>query len=187
VPGVAHKLQVFAIDAEDNGSEAVTVTSDVVPAPRTLPTSNGNLTSPAGFRPGVATTVPTGGKYTIIGSGYAPNTQVSVLIYSEPQILTTVMTDGGGSFTVEVTVPEGLALGEHTLVAAGLDPNGVMRYLTLPITVTASGPRLADTGADVTAPAVGGLAAVVVGAGLLVAARRRPQTVSATSGTDLTD
>jgi hypothetical protein len=182
-PGLAHDLQLFAVDTEGNPGEDVAVTSDVVPAPDTVPESDGELKLPAGAKASVAA----GKTITVSGDGYMPNSTITVLLYSTPQILTTTVTDGNGAFTVTVTVPAGLAVGQHTLVAAGLDPNGEMRYVTLPITVTAGGAMLANTGADVTAPAIGGLAAVLVGAGLLTVARRRPESVPATAGTDLTD
>ncbi|WP_235003075.1 LPXTG cell wall anchor domain-containing protein [Blastococcus haudaquaticus] len=45
--------------------------------------------------------------------------------------------------------------------------------VSYPVTVAAGGKQLASTGADVTAPLVGGLALVLVGAGAMVVARRR--------------
>src|SRR4051794_16099222 len=108
----------------------------------------------------------------VSGSGYAAFSTVTVLIYSEPQVLTTVVTDAAGSFDVEVTVPQGLAAGQHTLVASGVDPTGVMRNLTLTVTVSGGGAAtLAYTGADVVLPTIGGLLAVLAGAGLLLVAR----------------
>jgi titin len=85
-----------------------------------------------------------------------------------------------------VGVPAGLEAGHHTLVASGLDTSGTLRYLTLPVQVpakarekstgndgsTGSG-TLAYTGFDLIAPLTGGGAAVVLGAGLMVLARRR--------------
>jgi hypothetical protein len=111
-----------------------------------------------------------------------------VLVYSEPQILTTVVTDGSGSFSVEVTVPDGFTAGRHTLVASGVDALGNVRTMTLPVTVTQSvtvtrpvtvsrgatdQAELAHTGADIAVPVVGGLAAVAAGGVLLLMARRR--------------
>ena len=91
-------------------------------------------------------------------------------------MLTSTVADGAGNIYVTVTIPAGLAAGSHTLVAAGVDAQGNPRYLTLPITVaggtTGSG-GLAYTGASVAVPAIGGLAALVVGGGLVVAGRRR--------------
>jgi LPXTG-motif cell wall-anchored protein len=103
-------------------------------------------------------------------------------VYSEPQVLTSVVADASGNFTVTVTVPAGLAPGSHTLVASGVDTLGNARYTTLPVTVSAAGvatvakvagPRLASTGADVTLPLLGGLGALTVGGGLILASRRR--------------
>ena len=169
-PGLNYTVVVYAIDAAGHGG----LSSDQIPVgevapPANVPPSDGPLTAP----PGAASGLEQGEKITITGTGYAPNTMVTILIYSEPQVLTAVMTDGTGSFTVEVTVPAGLPAGEHTLVAAGVDPNGVMRYMTLPVTVTQGGVALAYTGADIALPAIGGLAALAVGGGLMFAARRR--------------
>jgi hypothetical protein len=112
----------------------------------------------------------------LTGHGYLPNSTVSVIIYSSPQVLTSVVTDGTGSFTVTVTVPKGLESGHHTLVASGVDSTGEVRYVTLPVTVsggtTGSG-GLAYTGVDVALPLIGGLIALVAGAALMVVARRR--------------
>jgi hypothetical protein len=169
-PGVTHRVVVVAVDSTDRHGEPAEATSGVVPASSVLPESDGDLTLP----PGTKASVAAGKTITVSGSGYAPFSTVTVLVYSQPQILTTVVTDATGSFSVEVTVPAGLAAGQHHLVAAGVDPNGELRYLTLPITVTDGGATLAYTGADVVVPAVGGLLAVLVGAGLLLVARRRP-------------
>jgi titin len=110
---------------------------------------------------------------TISGSGYAPNSTVTLAIYSTPQVLTTVVTDASGNFTATVTVPAGLAAGNHTLVASGVDSSGNVRYVNLAVTVSGSGAAtLAYTGADVALPAIGGLAAVALGAGLIVVRRR---------------
>jgi hypothetical protein len=182
-PGVKHDLVVFARDSSGyEFGEPAFITTGLVPAALTVPEADGALELPSG---GTATVAP-GKTITVTGSGFGAFSTVTMLIYSEPQVLTTVVTDGTGSFSVEVTVPAGLAVGQHTLVAAGVDAAGQLRYLTLPITVTAGGAMLAATGADVTAPAIGGLAAVLLGAGLLVVARRRPEPVPATPGVDLT-
>lgn len=169
-PGLNYSVSVYAVDSagnDGNWSDLVPV-GEVAP-PAEVPASDGELQAP----PGAANGVVTGEKITITGTGYAPNTMVTILIYSEPQVLTAVMTDGTGSFTVEVTVPAGLPVGQHTLVAAGVDPTGAMRYMTLPVTVTEDGPTLAYTGADIALPAFGGLAALAIGGGLMFVARRR--------------
>ena len=165
-PGVKHNLTVQAVDTGGNSGEVVKTTTDVVPASSTVPKSDGTMTVPAGS----STAVPAGKTITFTGSGYAPNSTVTVTIYSTPQILTTVVTDGTGSFTVTVTVPAGLAAGKHTLVASGFDGAGKLRTLTLPVTVVDG---LAYTGADIGLPVMGGLAALTVGGALIFASRRR--------------
>jgi hypothetical protein len=172
VPGVDYSVSVFAVDSGDNGGEW----SDMVhvgklAAPSSVPASDGRLAAPSGV--GSTGSVVKGEKVTVHGSGYQPNSLVSVIIYSTPQVLTSVMTDSSGSFTVEVTVPAGLASGQHTLVAAGTDTSGHPRYMNLPITVIAGSGELAYTGASVLTPALLGLGALVLGGGLLMASRRR--------------
>lgn len=171
-PGPNYTVSVVGIDSAGNAGDAsdqLTVTG--IAPPPSVPAADGSLAAPKGL--GSSGSVVKGDKVTVHGTGYAPNTLVSVLVYSTPQVLTTTMTDASGSFTVEVTVPAGLADGHHTLVAAGADPSGQMRYLTLPITVTGGSAELAYTGASVLTPALAGLGALVLGAGLLLVSRRR--------------
>jgi titin len=177
--GVDYPVWVLAVDNHDNdGLEAGPVNSGVVPAPTapaTVPTKNGDLTLPAGAK----STVASGKTMTVSGSGYAPNSTVTLAIYSTPQVLTTVVTDGSGNFTATVTVPAGLAAGNHTLVAAGVDSSGTVRYVNLAVTVSSGGTAaLAYTGTDVTVPALGGLAAVAFGVGLIAVRRRVTRTAA---------
>ena len=172
--GYKYSVYVTAVDSKGNRGDdtdvlaAVTIPAAAVPA--TVPTKNGDLT----LAPSSAGAITPGKKLTVSGTGYAPGSMVSVVMYSTPQVLTTVVADASGNFTVEVTVPAGLAAGKHTVVASGVDANGVLRYVTLPITVTTTGgAMLANTGADVTVPALGGIAVLGLGAGLIVVARRR--------------
>jgi hypothetical protein len=175
-PGVHYTVGVSAVDTKGNrGVQPSGVSAGVIPGPSTpasVPTSNGDLQRPAGETGSVTA----GKKITLSGSGYMPNSTISVIIYSEPQVLTSVVTDATGSFTVEVTVPAGLVNGQHTLVASGVDPSGNVRYMTLPVTVTGGTTGvggLAATGADIAVPLAGGLAVLALGAGLIVVSRRR--------------
>lgn len=171
-PGLNYTVSVVAIDSAGNaGDPSDQLTVSGIAAPSSVPTADGPLAIPSGT--GSTGNVVKGEKVTLHGTGYAPNTVISVLVYSTPQVLTTTTTDGSGSFTVEVTVPAGLPDGHHTLVAAGADPSGHMRYLTMPITVTAGRAELAYTGASVLTPALLGLGALVLGGGLLMVSRRR--------------
>ena len=172
--GVGYPVWVVAVDDHGNESDMAEnpVDSGVVPNPTVpdgVPTKNGDLTLPAGAK----STVAPGKTMTISGSGYAPNSTITLAIYSTPQVLTTVVTDASGNFTATVTVPAGLAAGNHTLVASGVDSSGNVRYVNLAVTVSSGGKAtLAYTGADVVPPALGGLAAVALGTGLILVRRR---------------
>jgi LPXTG-motif cell wall-anchored protein len=174
-PGWMYTIYVNAVDSKDNRSAdspmaAKTAAIPGATVPAAVPAKNGDLTLPAG----TSSTVEAGKTVTVKGSGYMPGSAVTVAIYSTPQVLTTTVADINGDFTVTVTVPAGLAAGSHTLVAAGVDPSGAARYVNLVVTVTADGgAKLANTGADVTLPALGGIAALGLGAGLIAVSRRR--------------
>lgn len=169
--GVAHDVLVYAVDSQGNQGDWARVTAGAVPFPAAPPAGAGALSTPAG----TSSALHQGSTMTVSGSGYAPFSSVTVLIYSSPQVLTTVVADASGSFTATVTVPAGLPSGNHTLVASGVDNSGVLRYVTLPVTVTGgtATARLAYTGVAVAPMLGGGLAAIAVGAGLLVLSRRR--------------
>jgi hypothetical protein len=171
-PGPDYSFAVNAVDAQGNAGDAspMTTVGKIAP-PASPPAASGPLAVPSG--PGSTGSVVKGQQVTLHGTGYAPNSLISVIIYSTPQVLTTVMTDGSGSFTVSVTVPAGLPDGHHTLVAAGVDPSGQTRYLNLGITVTAGSAELAYTGASIVGPGIAGLVALTLGTGLLVLSRRR--------------
>ena len=176
VPGSSYAVSVWTVDTKGNwGDRSADVPVGTVAAPSVPaapPASADKLTLPTGAKAAVSP----GATMTLTGSGYLPNSTVSVIIYSSPQVLTSVITDATGSFTVTITVPKGLESGQHTLVASGVDPSGAVRYVTLPVTVsggtTGSG-GLAYTGFDAALPLTGGLIAVAVGVALTVLARRR--------------
>ena len=174
--GQTYTVGVNAVDTKGNaGISSAPLSTGVIPFPATVPASNGTMTPAAGSSDKVVA----GKTMVVSGTGYLPGSTVTVLIYSSPQVLTTVVADASGNFTVTVTVPAGLTAGQHTLVASGVDNAGNARFTTLAVTVSASGvatisgPKLAATGADVTAPLLGGLAALAIGGGLIVASRRR--------------
>jgi hypothetical protein len=168
--GTAYSVGIVALSP--SRSLMAGVVSDVVPAPSapaTVPTGSGPLGTPSGAPGGLAQ----GSTVTLTGSGYAPNSTVSLYIYSTPTLLGTVTTDGSGSFSKAVTIPASLAPGAHHLVSAGLDPSGNVRYLVSAVTVAQATGTLAWTGFE-TLPVLGaGLLTVALGAGLIVVARRR--------------
>ena len=101
---------------------------------------------------------------------------VTLVVYSTPTVLNSLVTEVNGSFDANVTLPADLPEGPHTLVATGVDPTGRTWTLTQGITT-----RGADTGSTAhagdssrtTVPAIGGLVALAVGISLTLVGRRR--------------
>ncbi|MGI5183041.1 fibronectin type III domain-containing protein [Dactylosporangium sp. CA-152071] len=147
-----------------------------VTVPADLPAGIGHFGGSSGDE------VAPGELFTVTGSGFAPHSTVKVAVYSTPIVLATTMTDGAGTFSAEVSVPEAVKGGPHTLVAAGVDTGGEPRFLTMAVTVAveyeatafgdAGGSVLAVTGDPVGRTAGAGAALVIAGM-LLVGASRR--------------
>jgi hypothetical protein len=183
--GETYEVTVTPVGALGLRGPAATVTSTAVlappvadappaDAPTTLTTTDGKLSA-----------VEPGQKVTVIGTGFLPYSTANVVIYSTPQVLASVLTDGLGNFTADVTVPADLAVGQHTLVAAGVDPSGAAYSITMAVTVGADGQPaatpaagdrkgLAYTGAGLVVPmALTGMVLLVAGTVLIGATRRR--------------
>jgi hypothetical protein len=171
--GIRYNVTVQA----DDGARADWVLSDVVPAPAapaTLPESDGPL--------GTGSTTLTAGKdVTLTGAGFLPGSTVTLVIYSTPTPLGTVVA-ADGTFSSAVTLPASLPNGVHHLVAAGLDASGNPYYLVTEVTITggtaastsgSTSGSLAYTGFSALPYVGGGALALVAGAGLIVASRRR--------------
>jgi titin len=129
-----------------------------------VPSSAGKLTAPS-------TSLTANQAVTLSGSGYAAHTAVQIVVYSTPQVLTTVTTDGTGAFSTSVTLPAGLT-GAHTLVAGGVGPDGAYRYLTLSVTAAAAA-GLPVTGAAVPKLVAAALVVLAIGFVLVRVTRRR--------------
>jgi hypothetical protein len=189
--GEKYAVYVQAVDDHDHTGEYQYLESGAVPLPeipQTVPDKDGDLLGETGPIQSV-----TAGKETVIkGSGFAPFSTVRAIIYSTPTELKTFVTDENGEFQVTVTIPENLPAGQHSLVVTGVDDQGNERTLRVDVTVSADGtaavtdaaltdaaavttalPQHPYTGFPVAGPLLGGAAAVALGAGLLVASRRR--------------
>lgn len=134
-------------------------------APATLTTTDGPLSS-----------VVPGQTITVLGNGFVPFSTAVVVVYSEPRVLGTALTDEDGAFSLTVTVPTDLAPGEHTFVAFGTDPSGVPYAMRLPVTLPAAPTAVADTGAGAAGPlALTALVLALGGVVLLRASRGGPR------------
>ena len=78
-------------------------------------------------------TVEAGKTVTVKGTGFAPESSVTLTLHSEPVEVGTATADENGAFSAEVTVPATTEAGEHTLVAASASPSVTA---SAPLTVT---------------------------------------------------
>jgi hypothetical protein len=116
----------------------------------------------------------TAGRFaTFSGTGFAPNTEVVVWIFSDPRQLGKVMTDSKGNFFGELPVPEDLEVGEHTLQLNGLSNEGQTRSLAVGVELLSS--ENPDS-SWISWLSVGGLSAAVLGliSVAIIRARRNP-------------
>ena len=126
---------------------------------------------------------PPGGGLGVQGSGFAPNSLVTLVLHSTPVGLGTVTADANGNFTDTVTIPADTPPGDHTIIATDPDGDSASTAIVVSGTVTttasnsASGSTLAFTGADIAAMTTLGALALAVG-GFLVLMGRKRRTVS---------
>jgi len=154
--------------------------SDPAPAPPTLPTTetappaasatgaDGDPLAP----PTVESPVSTGGSVDVVYADgtFEPYEWVQFVFYSAPAYSTALQANAAGGLTGSVPVPSAVPAGGHTLVATGTT-SGVIATAALTVAAT-----LAATGVDTaqlwTAGTIG-LAALLLGLVVMIAARRR--------------
>ena len=147
------------------------VTPSGPPISDTIPETNLHLTTDQGL----ITTAEPSQDIVVIGTGFAAYSTATIVIYSAPVELGTVTTDAHGNFRKPVRIPAHLAAGRHTMIAAGVGPDGAAHYLRLDVRVraAATGSSLARTGAPITVLALLGTASMSAGGGFIVAGRPR--------------
>ena len=79
-------------------------------------------------------TVEAGKTIAVTGTGFAPESAVTLTLHSEPVEVGTATTDASGAFTATVTVPATTEAGAHTLVASTATP---LAEASAALTVTA--------------------------------------------------
>jgi Putative Ig domain len=85
---------------------------------------------------GSSTTVGAGVTVNVSTTGWAPGTNVTVTVHSNPVQLTRFPSDDAGSSSVNVTIPANIPGGDHTLVETGTAPNGQPRTVAIPFVVS---------------------------------------------------
>lgn len=76
-----------------------------------------------------------GTKFQITGSGFAPNTEVYIWLFSTPKLLTNVEVTNDGTINAEVALKLGLPPGKHTLQVSGVHPDGTTRAVMLDVVI----------------------------------------------------
>jgi hypothetical protein len=71
----------------------------------------------------------------VSGSGFKPNSNGKIFIYSTPKLLTTFKTNAKGSFVARFKVPTDIAVGLHTIQINAYAPNGSIRSSSLGVKV----------------------------------------------------
>ncbi len=136
-----------------------------------------------------STSTPTaGGSITVTANGFVGTVQFSV--ESTPQALGSAVANSSGVATLTTTLPANLSAGAHTIRAVGVDPSGAPLNVTTTITVAAAGATTTTTTTAAASPtglaATGsssaglvriGVVIAVLGGLLLLAGKRRTETV----------
>jgi LPXTG-motif cell wall-anchored protein len=132
----------------------------------------------------VAFTAAPGSSVAVTGEGFAVGEPVDITLHSTPVLLSTVNADGAGRVRTTVTIPADTEPGQHELILSGHYSGNTV---SIPITVTAvaltaqSGIQTSSALAATGEPAnpilmVSGVSALLAGAALWMAGRRRRET-----------
>jgi hypothetical protein len=132
VNGQVYTFTAMAVGAGDMGistSEASAAYTLNPALPATVPVSAGTLGSSKGTR------LALGQITNLTGQFYRPNTPLTFGIYPGPNVRGFRTANTSGAFIAPLAIPTNLGTGTRTIVVAGLNNLGVMRYMTLRITV----------------------------------------------------
>lgn len=145
-------------------------TASAQPTSSQTPEASASETPVASVTAGAAQKTTSGGTVTVSYSGFTPGEKVEVWVHSTPILLFTATADASGTVSAQVTLPAGLELGAHQVILKGLTSG--IEYVT-PVTVSASSGTLPQSGFNVAAPLLLGIALLAAGAGVLAARRRK--------------
>lgn len=117
---IAAQAGTADVDAATDVQQSIVVTAAALPAAPSagLPAAlNLSLSLEAGE-------LVAGSMVLVTAEGLEPNTEVRIEMRSDLLLLGTAMTDGNGSLTTTVTLPNDLRAGTHRIVAVGKGPDG---------------------------------------------------------------
>jgi outer membrane protein OmpA-like peptidoglycan-associated protein len=108
--------------------------------------SNGQ---PLGLTSDAALRLERGSTAQVKGTGFAPNSDVQVYLYSTTRFLGTIRTNASGAFDGSVPVPADVELGRHTLQANALGSDNNVRSLSIGVVFEAPAKTLRTAKATV--------------------------------------
>ncbi|MHA7271054.1 family 20 glycosylhydrolase [Arthrobacter sp. HLT1-20] len=185
--------------ATPSATPSVTPSASATPSvtPSATPSVSPSASAPAGGIGLSADSVAAGGKLTITGKGFKPGTSATFTLHSTPVNLGTATVDAQGIAVLSVSLPAGVAVGQHSIVIDGVGVDGQARQLRTGLTITAAvttptttpgtspastatttpaADDLANTGANATV--LGGLAVLLLLAGGAVFVMNRRRTAN---------
>jgi hypothetical protein len=92
---------------------------------------------------------------TFSGTGFAPNSEIVVWLFSTPTKLGTVVTDASGSFSGSLAVPSDLEAGQHTVQLNGETSDGETRSLAVGVELVAEQSEAEPTSEEAAAASIG--------------------------------
>lgn len=127
------------------------------------------------------TTPAPGGSVAVKGTGFRPDSSVTVEIHSVAVVLAQLSADADGDASTTVTVPSTFAAGSsHEITLSGLDPAGASHVDSVPIVLssatsasTSSSSSLPFTGLDVAAAGTTAAGLIGFGSFLVFTSRRK--------------
>lgn len=75
------------------------------------------------------------------GYGFAPQSQINVFVSSTTRLIGSFKADGDGAFLGSVAVPSNLDNGNHTIQVSGFTADGVIRSVSVGVTVAKATPK----------------------------------------------
>ena len=124
-------VKAIAAQTAPTTTQVTTVSSTTTTRPAT-PTAT---TSPAQVTPD---SVAPGGFITVSGSGFAPNSSLSVTFAEAPAVVPNATATASGTYSFSLTVPSGTAPGSRRIVVTGRNPQGGQHQSSGTVTVQAA-------------------------------------------------
>jgi hypothetical protein len=127
------------ISSKPSSPSGVRGGGSTIPSRQTTPVvqaAPGNTRAPL---PGSATDLSPGSLVTLSGSGFRPNSMITITFHSNPIFIGAVLANQSGGFTATVTVPAKAPAGTHHFEASGTSSGGSVIQLVAAVTVLSLG------------------------------------------------